>query len=433
MAAVAFPPKGPRSNAKNYGRPLRSGSQTWGPGTQHIYSSHGHILPTPYMPAQAVFYPPQTKQDYTYSTNHGYVTPTCSGLDSPPSTDGSVQGSPRSFSHNAIITSPSFDLVPEDAISAVSSPGEEFHGYFSDHGRERQSFSMEAGASNHHSASQYAISGAQSNASSLYTGATNRSRQGSIAGFSVQQHGPSEQRVQHKSEETPVSPTHRTRLSKQQRNQRRGGSAGQQKMEFYTIAADLPEEVQDDSDGEEPTMLTTLNARIQLSICKEVDEVLRSCLFWWLVTYKFEIARNPRARDIETADDRDYEGFCSVVNDLTARRSVPREAVHHERIAELNTVLAGPSEIRHMLAHPERHLKSDWRMLGLIAAAIEVCKILQYRKGHRQLFKLYQTTEARIIALKAERQQKLESTMAEMSISGTSSPKETECTSKRLK
>ena len=213
-----------------------------------------------------------------------------------------------------------------------------------------------------------------------------------------------QQRVEHHHRampkgEDPSSPTQR-RGPKQTRNQRRGG---QQKGEYYIIPVEnIPEDVFDDANElEEPSMLTTLNAKAQFSICKEVDEVLRSCLFWWLVTYKFDIPRNPRARDIETAEDRDYEGFCSIVNDLTAKRWVPRDAVHHERIAELNTVLAGPSEIRHMLAHPERHLKSDWRMLGLIAAAIEVCKIMQFKKGHKQLFYLYLRTEDRIGTAKA--------------------------------
>lgn len=245
----------------------------------------------------------------------------------------------------------------------------------------------------------------------------NRSRQSSTS-FPAPQHIVTiDQRSLQKGtgDELPVSPTNR-RAQKQPRTQRRG--VGQQK-DFYTIPA-LPAFVDDVADDEdelaEPTMTTTLNARAQLKICKEVDQALRDCLFWWLVTYKFDIPRNPRARDIETAEDRDYEGFCGVVNDLTAKRWVPREAVHHERIAELNTVLAGPSEIRHMLAHPERHLKSDWRMLGLIAAAIEVCKILQYKKGHRQLFLLYQTTEAQIGAMKVERD-KIEAAMADISIS----------------
>ena len=217
-------------------------------------------------------------------------------------------------------------------------------------------------------------------------------------------------------DELPVSPTNRRAPGqKQPRTQRRG--VGQQK-DFYTIPAPPApvDDVADDEDDLEPAMVTTLNARAQLKICREVDQALRDCLFWWLVTYKFDIPRNPRARDIETAEDRDFDGFCNIVNDLTAKRWVPREAVHHERIAELNTVLAGPSEIRHMLAHPERHLKSDWRMLGLIAAAIEVCKILQFRKGHRQLFRLYQTTEAQICAMKEERL-KIEAAMADISIS----------------
>lgn len=245
----------------------------------------------------------------------------------------------------------------------------------------------------------------------------NRSRQGSTS-FPVTQHivtSEAQRQVQKCTEEIPTSPTNRGRGPKQQRNQRRTG--GQQK-DYYSIPIsnivdDSPDE---DDDLHEVIMETSLNARMQLTICKKVDEILRGCLFWWLVNYKFDIPRNPRARDIETADDRDMDGFCTIINDLTANRRVPREAVEHERIAELNTVLAGPSEIRHMLAHPERHLKSDWRMLGLIAAAIEVCKILQYRKGHRQLFRLYQSTEAQINAIKFEKF-KLEAAMAETSIS----------------
>lgn len=332
----------------------------------------------------------------------------------PVSSNSSAQGSPRPFENRNSISSQVFDGSSEDAISTVSSPSDDLNAncYFPDQPTaERGSISLEPGASVNTSP-QFPLSPVyQKDSSPPYS--LNRSRQGSTS-FSVPQHIVTDQRSLQKGtgDELPVSPTNR-RAQKQPRTQRRG--VGPQKDSFYRIPVPVAfvDDVADDEGGVEPQMMATLNARAQLKICKEVDQVLRDCLFWWLVTYKFDIPRNPRARDIETAEDRDYEGFCFIVNDLTAKRWVPREAVHHERIAELNTVLAGPSEIRHMLAHPERHLKSDWRMLGLIAAAIEVCKILQYRSGHRQLFRLYQATEAQICLMKVERQ----AAMADCSIS----------------
>ncbi|KAF8422977.1 hypothetical protein EV426DRAFT_704735 [Tirmania nivea] len=396
-------------------------NRSWGPSSHREYSNmynqlqHAAVnFPYTHIPAAQAF--PTHAPNYNNANNVIF--------DSPASSNSSAQGSPRPFENRNSISSQSFDGSSEDAISAISSPSDDFNAtcYFPDHlAAERGSVSFEPGASVNNSSHfpPNPVHQKDSRASPPQYHSPNRSRQGSTSFPAPQHMVTADQRSLQKGagEELPVSPTNRRApTQKQPRTQRRG--VGQQK-DFYTIPpppAFVDDVVDDEDEHEAPAMVTTLNARTQLNICKEVDQALRDCLFWWLVTYKFDIPRNPRARDIETADDRDYEGFCSVVNDLTAKRWVPREAVHHERIAELNTVLAGPSEIRHMLAHPERHLKSDWRMLGLIAAAIEVCKILQYRKGHRQLFCLYQTTEAQICAMKVERL-KIESAMADISIS----------------
>lgn len=375
-----------------------------------MYQQMQHAVNFPYahLPtAQAAFSPQATKQmEYPAVTYHGINNVV---FDSPASSNNSAQGSPRPFDNRNSISSQGFDGSSEEAVSGLSSPGDEYNAncYFAEHLTvERGSISLEPGV-------QFSVHQKDPRSSPPQYSSPNRSRQGSTS-YPAPQHLVTTA-LQKPNEDSPVSPTTRRPQKPSRASQRRG--AGQQK-DFYTIQpCSALDEVADEEDDEEPPMMvTTLNAKTQLNLCKEVDQVLRDCLFWWLVTYKFDIPRNARARDIETAEDRDYEGFCAVVNDLTAKRWVPREAVHHERIAELNTVLAGPSEIRHMLAHPERHLKSDWRMLGLIAAAIEVCKILQYRKGHRQLFRLYQTTEAQISALKVERL-KMESAMADMSIS----------------
>lgn len=335
----------------------------------------------------------------------------------PASSNSSAQGSPRPFENRNSISSQGFDGSSEDAISAVSSPSDDFSAscYFPDHmAVERGSVSLEPGASVN-TGPHFPLSPVHQKdprASPPQYPSPNRSRQGSTS-IPAPQHIVMADQRKGASDEFPVSPTsRRAPVQKQPRAQRRG--VGHTK-DFYAIPASF-DAADDEDELLEPEMVTTLNARAQLKICKEVDQVLRDCIFWWLVTYKFDIPRDPRARDIETADDRDFDGFRAVVNDLTAKRWVPRDAVHHERIAELNTVLAGPSEIRHMLAHPERHLKSDWRILGLIAAAIEVCKILQYKKGHRQLFCLYQTTETQICALKGGRLG-IETAMADTSIS----------------
>lgn len=423
MATVAFAPKGHRNNMNSFPRVPRSGSQTWGPSSNREYSNmynqlqHAVNYQYTHIPVAQAFSAHTTKQmDYSvpyHITNNG-------AFDLPVSSNSSAQGSPRPFENRNSISSQVFDGSSEDAISTVSSPSDDFNTncYFPDQPTtERGSISLEPGAAVNTSP-QFPLSPVHQKdprASPPQYPSPNRSRQGSTS-FPVPQHIVTDQRSLQKGtgDELPVSPTNR-RAQKQPRTQRRG--VGQQK-DFYTIPVPVAfvDDAADDEGEVEPDMyemVTTLNARTQLKICKEVDQVLRDCIFWWLVTYKFDIPRNPRARDIETADDRDYEGLCAIVNDLTAKRWVPREAVHHERIAELNTVLAGPSEIRHMLAHPERHLKSDWRMLGLIAAAIEVCKILQYRNGHRQLFRLYQATEAQIYSMKVERQ----AAMADCSIS----------------
>ncbi|RPB21334.1 hypothetical protein L211DRAFT_851515 [Terfezia boudieri ATCC MYA-4762] len=375
----------------------------------NMYNQIQNVANFPYIP---------TTQAFPIHANI-YHNPNNVIFDTPTSSNSSGQGSPRPFENRNSISSQGFDGSSEDAISAVSSPSDDFNAncYFPDHlTAERGSVSLEPGPSVPHFPLSPVHQKDPRASPPQYT-SPNRSRQGSTSIPAPQHIVTADHRILQKGagDELPVSPTNRRMVAQKPRTQRRG--VGQQK-DFYTISAPpaFVDDVADDEVELEPAMVTTLNARAQLKICKEVDQALRDCLFWWLVTFKFDIPRNPRARDIETPDDRDYEGFCGVVNDLTAKRWVPREAVHHERIAELNTVLAGPSEIRHMLAHPERHLKSDWRMLGLIAAAIEVCKILQYKKGHRQLFRLYQTTEAQICAMKVERL-KIEATMADISIS----------------
>ncbi|KAI5807525.1 hypothetical protein DFH27DRAFT_322848 [Peziza echinospora] len=407
MSATGYPPKGPRNVTKGFNRPPRSGSQSWGPS--NVCNSQNQANAYRPITAQSVFNNSPTKHDFpgSYSTN-GYPT-LCGSFDTPPSSDVSAQGSPRgsppAFNHGL----PHSFEMPE-ALSTLSSPGEELHGsnYF-ELGQKPEN-NMEQGhgqpVSHYPSATQHHGYETRNQFSPQ-----NRSRQGSTSYTGTQQ---LDQRSQAKCDEptSPNSTLRRGQKPPRSINIRRGGN-NQAKPDpsFYTIpsaseSADNLDET--DTNVDELPMRkrakqTSLTARDQSKICKEVDEVLRNCLFWWLHIYKFNIARNPKARDIETADDRDYDGFCTIINELTAKRQVPRDAVQHERIAELNTVLAGPSEIRHMLAHPERHLKSDWRMLGLIAAAIDVCEILCYHKGFNQLVRCYEATDKLVSMKKIER------------------------------
>ncbi|TGZ78929.1 hypothetical protein EX30DRAFT_124715 [Ascodesmis nigricans] len=143
-----------------------------------------------------------------------------------------------------------------------------------------------------------------------------------------------------------------------------------------------------------PSPPSTLTSTEYRRIFDQLNTQFCVSAFTWLSRYQFRIPKKSSMKEHTSPADRELTEYVHIIRTLIIQRDVPRTAVRDERVNELDSVMEGAAEIRHVAIHVSRKQKPDQRVLGFIAAVSEFCWVLGDAAGAAEMNRLYSDIEA---------------------------------------
>ncbi|KAF3160468.1 hypothetical protein TWF106_005151 [Orbilia oligospora] len=189
-------------------------------------------------------------------------------------------------------------------------------------------------------------------------------------------------------------------------NHRKARKTGEVDDLYYYLDYDRRTSPQADPNRTLPDLETTLEADDQDHIFQRLNDLLSHGMFNFFAKHQFPIPIDPGKRRIRKPSDREWHEWLELAIALCEKRMIPKALLHNERIKEFVTILQNSGEIRHVVAHPSRPLKSDMGVFQLISAGIHVAQIIKDWDGMEEMLKIKENTE-NIIAKRRRRRESI--------------------------
>ncbi|KAK6497901.1 hypothetical protein TWF481_012299 [Arthrobotrys musiformis] len=189
-------------------------------------------------------------------------------------------------------------------------------------------------------------------------------------------------------------------------NHRKARKTGEVDDLYYYLDYDRRTSPQADPNRTLPDLETTLEADDQDHIFQKLNDLLSHGMFNFFAKHQFPIPIDPGKRRIRKPSDREWHEWLELAIALCEKRMIPKTLLHNERIKEFVTILQNSGEIRHVVAHPSRPLKSDMGVFQLISAGIHVAQIIKDWDGMEEMLKIKENTE-NIIAKRRRRRESI--------------------------
>ncbi|KAK6334608.1 hypothetical protein TWF718_010064 [Orbilia javanica] len=189
-------------------------------------------------------------------------------------------------------------------------------------------------------------------------------------------------------------------------NHRKARKTGEVDDLYYYLDYDRRTSPQTDPNRMLPDLETTLEADDQDQIFQKLNDLLSHGMFNFFAKHQFPIPIDPGKRRIRKPSDREWHEWLELAIALCEKRMIPKTLLHNERIKEFVTILQNSGEIRHVVAHPSRPLKSDMGVFQLISAGIHVAQIIKDWDGMEEMLKIKENTE-NIIAKRRRRRESI--------------------------
>ncbi|KAI9884637.1 MAG: hypothetical protein M1823_003557 [Watsoniomyces obsoletus] len=154
-------------------------------------------------------------------------------------------------------------------------------------------------------------------------------------------------------------------------------------------------------DRELPIQPTHLAVQEQDGILAQVNDHLSQCAFHFVARYQFPIPLEADKRPVRVPSDREWTEWVFLLKRLATKRRIPARLLYQGQIKQLITVLENSLEMRHAAKHQSRPIKDDRNVLQLVAAGIQVAKILKDGGAMEALDRLYVHTEQLVQERKA--------------------------------
>lgn len=154
-------------------------------------------------------------------------------------------------------------------------------------------------------------------------------------------------------------------------------------------------------DRELPSQPTHLAVQEQDEILAQVNDHLSQCAFHFVARYQFPIPLEADKRPVRVPSDREWTEWVFLLKRLATKRRIPARLLYQGQIKQLITVLENSLEMRHAAKHQSRPIKDDRNVLQLVAAGIQVAKILKDGGAMEALDRLYVHTEQLVQGRKA--------------------------------
>ncbi|KAF3929129.1 hypothetical protein ABW20_dc0109842 [Dactylellina cionopaga] len=189
-------------------------------------------------------------------------------------------------------------------------------------------------------------------------------------------------------------------------NHRKARKTGEVDDLYYYLDYDRRTSPQSDPNRAVPDLETTLEADEQDRIFQRLNDILSYGMFDFFAKHQFPIPIDPGKRRVRKPSDREWHEWLELAIALCEKRMIPKAMLHNERIKEFVTILQNSGEIRHVVAHPSRPLKSDMGVFQLISAGIHVAQIIKDWDGMDEMLKIKENTE-NIIAKRRRRRESI--------------------------
>ncbi|EPS37562.1 hypothetical protein H072_8731 [Dactylellina haptotyla CBS 200.50] len=189
-------------------------------------------------------------------------------------------------------------------------------------------------------------------------------------------------------------------------NHRKARKTGEVDDLYYYLEYDRRNSPQLDPNRSIPDLETTLEADEQDRIFQRLNDILSLGMFTFFAKHQFPIPIDPGKRRVRKPSDREWHEWLELAIALCEKRMIPKALLHNERIKEFVTILQNSGEIRHVVAHPSRPLKSDMGVFQLVSAGIHVAQIIKDWDGMEELLKIKENTET-IIAKRRRRRESI--------------------------
>ncbi|KAK6524021.1 hypothetical protein TWF694_005690 [Orbilia ellipsospora] len=189
-------------------------------------------------------------------------------------------------------------------------------------------------------------------------------------------------------------------------NHRKARKTGEVDDLYYYLEYDRRSSPQLDPNRTLPDLETTLEADEQDRIFQRLNDLLSLGMFTFFAKHQFPIPIDPGKRRVRKPSDREWHEWLELAIALCEKRMIPKTLLHNERIKEFVTILQNSGEIRHVVAHPSRPLKSDMGVFQLVSAGIHVAQIIKDWDGMEEMLKIKENTE-NIIAKRRRRRESI--------------------------
>ncbi|KAF3934053.1 hypothetical protein ABW19_dt0203848 [Dactylella cylindrospora] len=189
-------------------------------------------------------------------------------------------------------------------------------------------------------------------------------------------------------------------------NHRKARKTGEVDDLYYYLDYDRRSTPQSDPNRAIPELETTLEADEQDRVFQKLNDLLSHGMFNFFARHQFPIPIDPGKRRVRKPSDREWHEWLELAIALCEKRMIPKTLLHNERIKEFVTILQNSGEIRHVVAHPSRPLKSDMGVFQLISAGIHVAQIIKDWDGMDEMLKIKESTES-IIAKRRRRRESI--------------------------
>ncbi|KAF3920608.1 hypothetical protein ABW21_db0202975 [Orbilia brochopaga] len=189
-------------------------------------------------------------------------------------------------------------------------------------------------------------------------------------------------------------------------NHRKARKNGEVDDLYYYLEYDRRASPQSVPNRTVPELETTLEADEQDRVFQKLNDLLSHGMFNFFAKHQFPIPIDPGKRRVRKPSDREWHEWLELAIALCEKRMIPKTLLHNERIKEFVTILQNSGEIRHVVAHPSRPLKSDMGVFQLISAGIHVAQIIKDWDGMEEMLKIKENTE-NIIARRRRRRESI--------------------------
>lgn len=189
-------------------------------------------------------------------------------------------------------------------------------------------------------------------------------------------------------------------------NHRKARKTGEVDDLYYYLDYDKRASPRSDPNRLTPELETTLEADEQDRIFQRLNDLLSFGMFNFFAKHQFPIPIDPGKRRVRKPSDREWHEWLELAIALCEKRMIPKTLLHNERIKEFVTILQNSGEIRHVVAHPSRPLKSDMGVFQLVSAGIHVAQIIRDWEGMEEMLKIKVDTE-NIIAKRRRRRESI--------------------------